>query len=165
MRTLLRLAKAWTYDIGVPASGYTITRDSVVNNVMYLPVQGSTIGALKADAGHRVVEIRSRKDPGLGPNPSAGGRGISYWPGTPETRPRIVIATTNGFLVQLDAKTGVRVVGPSGVVNLATGRGRVRRQLLDEHGAWTRQESGDHRRRVPANKAATGFLVIRGHSI
>ena len=34
-----RLAKAWTYDLGTPASGYTIT-PIVINNVMYLPIQG-----------------------------------------------------------------------------------------------------------------------------
>jgi quinoprotein glucose dehydrogenase len=32
-----------------------------------------------------------------------------------------VIATTNGFLVQLDAKTGTPIPGPAGLVNLATG--------------------------------------------
>src|SRR5918993_1378732 len=40
-----RLTKAWTYDMGVPATGYTVT-PIVVNNVMYFPVQGSTIGFL-----------------------------------------------------------------------------------------------------------------------
>src|SRR5437763_13460759 len=44
-----RLAKAWTYDTGAPATGYTIT-PIVINNVMYLPVRlGTTIVALKAD--------------------------------------------------------------------------------------------------------------------
>src|SRR5262245_28043243 len=44
-----KLAKAWTYDLGVPAAGYTVT-PIVVNNVMYLPVQSNVI-ALKADSG------------------------------------------------------------------------------------------------------------------
>jgi glucose dehydrogenase len=115
-----RLSRAWTYDTGAPASGYTIT-PIVVNNVMFLPVQGSTIIALKADAGTELWKSDLGKISALGPNPSAGGRGISYWPGTEKVRPRIVIATTNGFLVQLDAKTGTPITGPAGVLNLATG--------------------------------------------
>src|SRR5688500_2033586 len=77
-----KLAKAWTYDLGVPASGYTVT-PIVVNNVMYFPVQGSTIVALKADTGVEVWKSDLTKIAGIGPNPSAGGRGISYWAGTP----------------------------------------------------------------------------------
>ena len=59
--------------------------------------------------------------PGVGPNPSAGNRGISYWPGATQAVARIVIATTNGFLIQLDAKTGKPLPEPIGVVNLSTG--------------------------------------------
>ena len=115
-----RLAKAWTYDLGMPAAGYTIT-PIVINNVMYLPVQGSTIVALKADAGTELWKTDLKSIAELGPNPSAGGRGISYWPGTAQTGPRIVISTTNGFLVQLDAKTGKPIAGAAGLVNLAVG--------------------------------------------
>ena len=115
-----RLTKAWSYDIGSAATGYTIT-PIVINNVMYLPVQGSIIVALKADAGTELWKFDLKTIPGIGANPSAGGRGISYWPGTPPRAPRIVIATTNGFLVQLDAKTGKPIPGPAGLVNLSTG--------------------------------------------
>jgi glucose dehydrogenase len=115
-----RLVKAWTYDTGAPATGYTIT-PIVVNNVMYLPVQGTTIVALKADAGSEVWTFDLKNIPGIGANPSAGGRGISYWPGDGKIAPRIVIATTNGFLVQLDAKTGAHITGREGLINLATG--------------------------------------------
>src|SRR4029453_19322133 len=45
-----QLTTAWTYDMGVPALGYTVT-PIVVNNVMYFPVQGTTIVALQADSG------------------------------------------------------------------------------------------------------------------
>src|SRR6187401_1417497 len=76
-----RLAKAWTYDTGAPASGYTIT-PIVINNVMYLPIHGTTIVALKADAGTELWKFDLKTIPGIGSNPSAGGRGISYWPGT-----------------------------------------------------------------------------------
>ena len=39
----------------------------------------------------------------------------------PETGPRVVIGTANGFIVQIDAKTGQLVPGPAGVMNMATG--------------------------------------------
>jgi quinoprotein glucose dehydrogenase len=113
------LSTAWTYDLGIPASGYTVT-PIVVGNAMYLPVQSSIV-ALKADAGTELWKTDLKTIAELGANPSAGGRGISYWPGTPQTPARIVIATTNGFLVQLNAKTGKPIVGSSAVINLATG--------------------------------------------
>src|SRR5204862_8052692 len=115
-----QLATAWTYDMGVPAAGYTVT-PIVVGNVMYFPVNGSVITALQADTGKELwkYDLKNVKD--IGPNPSAGGRGISYWPGAARVAPRIVIDTTNGFIVQLDAKTGEPVPGPGGMINLATG--------------------------------------------
>ena len=115
-----QLAPAWTYDMGVPASGYTIT-PIVIGNVMYLPIQGTIVVALQADSGKELwkYDLKNLKD--LGPNPSAGGRGISYWPGAARIAPRIVVDTTNGFIVQLDAKTGEPIPGPAGMINLATG--------------------------------------------
>jgi glucose dehydrogenase len=115
-----QLTTAWTYDMGVPASGYTIT-PIVIGNVMYLPIQGTIIVALQADSGKELwkYDLKGLKD--LGPNPSAGGRGISYWPGAARVAPRIVIDTTNGFIVQLDARTGEPIPGPAGMINLATG--------------------------------------------
>ena len=115
-----QLKQAWTYDTGAPATGYTAT-PIVIDNVMYLPVRNTTIVALKADSGTELWKFDLKTINGLGPNPAAGGRGISYWPGTAQAAPRIVVATTNGFLVQLDAKTGTPVAGPAGVVNLAAG--------------------------------------------
>jgi quinoprotein glucose dehydrogenase len=116
-----RLAIAWTYDMGAPGNGYSVT-PIVASNVMYLPVQNTTIVALQADSGKELWKTDLKALPGIAPNPSAGGRGISYWPGAPpRAAPRIVIATTNGFLIQLDAKTGKLVPGPAGMVNLSTG--------------------------------------------
>ena len=114
------LRKAWTYDLGIPANGYTVT-PIAIGNVLYVPV-GSTIVALKADAGTELWRFDLATLPGIAPNPSAGGRGISYWPGTPpRVAPRLVISTTNGFLVQLDAKTGKPVPGAAGMVDMAKG--------------------------------------------
>src|SRR3954469_15878976 len=90
-----QLAVAWTYDMGVPAAGYTIT-PIVINRVMYLPVNGTVITALQADTGKELWKYDLKNVKGIAPNPSAGGRGISYWPGTGRVMPRIVIDTTNG---------------------------------------------------------------------
>jgi quinoprotein glucose dehydrogenase len=113
-----QLKTAWTYDFGAPMP-YTVT-PIVAGNVMYFPLQTSII-ALKADTGAEIWKSDLKLIEALGPNPSAGGRGISIWPGTPATGPRIVISTTNGFLVQLNAKTGKVIAGPTGVINLSPG--------------------------------------------
>jgi glucose dehydrogenase len=113
-----QLQTAWTYDLGV-GGGYTVT-PIVVGNVLYFPV-GTTIVALQADSGKEIWKSDLKLIPALGPNPSAGGRGISYWPGTPASGPRLVIATTNGFLVQLAAKTGKPIVGPAAVIDMGKG--------------------------------------------
>jgi len=119
-QNVTQLAKAWTYDTGAPAAGYTVT-PIVINNVMYLPVQGSIIVALQADSGRELWKYDLKNVPGIPPNPSAGGRGISYWSGTGRVAPRIVVSTTNGFLVQLDAKSGTLVPGPTGAVDMGKG--------------------------------------------
>ena len=113
-----QLQTAWSYDLGV-GGGYTVT-PIVVGNVLFFPVC-TTIIALQADTGKELWKSDLKTIPNLGPNPSAGGRGISYWPGTPETGPRLVIATTNGFLVQISAKTGKPIVGPAAVIDMGKG--------------------------------------------
>src|SRR5579872_3650114 len=115
-----KLSVAWTYDMGAPGNGYSVT-PLVADNVMFLPVRNTTIVALRADTGKELWKTDLASLAGIAPNPSAGGRGISYWAGAPlRVAPRIVIATTNGFLVQLDAKTGKLVAGPAGMINLST---------------------------------------------
>ena len=141
-----RLAKAWTYDTGAPASGYTIT-PIVINNVMYLPVQGSIIVALKADAGTELWKFDLKTIPGIGANPSAGGRGISYWPGT--AAGRAAHRDRDDQRVPRAARREDRQAdsGPAGSGQPRHRRdGEVRRHLLDQHAAGALQEPGDHRR-------------------
>jgi quinoprotein glucose dehydrogenase len=113
-----QLQTAWTYDLGM-GGAYTVT-PIVISNVLYFPVATSIV-ALQADTGKELWKSDLMKIPALGPNPSAGGRGISYWAGTPATGPRLVIATTNGFLVQLSAKTGKPILGAAAVVDMGKG--------------------------------------------
>ena len=141
-----QLAKAWTYDMGVPAAGYTIT-PIVINNVMYLPVQGTIIVALKADAGTELWKFDLKTIPGhRRPTRRPAAAASRTGPARRSVAPRIVIATTNGFLVQLDAKTGKPIPGPAGLDQPGHRRhGEVRRQLLDQHAAGALQEPRDHR--------------------
>ena len=63
--------KAWTYDTGAPASGYTVT-PIVINNVMYLPVQGSIDRRAQGRRRDRTLEVRPSKIPALGAEPVGG---------------------------------------------------------------------------------------------
>src|SRR5690606_5411989 len=81
----------------------------------------TTIAAIDATTGEEVWATDLRKIPGLTQNASVANRGISWWGGTDEHAPRVVLGTEDGFLVQLDAATGEVVPGPAGVVNLTTG--------------------------------------------
>ena len=140
-----RLTKSWTYDTGVPANGYTIT-PIAIDNVLYLPIQGSIIVALKADAGTELWKFDLKTIPGIGTNPRPAAAASRYWPGTAQAAPRIVIATTNGFLVQLDAKTGQPIPGPGGSRQSRHRRdGEVQSALLHQHAAGALQEPRDHR--------------------
>ena len=49
--------------------------------------------------------------------------GVSYWPGDSRNGPRVVVATGNGYLLQLDAKTGAlyKKFGVNGVLDLRIG--------------------------------------------
>ena len=46
--------------------------------------------------------------------------GVAYWPGTGKIGPRIVLATSGGYLIQLDAKTGalIKNFGKNGALDL-----------------------------------------------
>ena len=49
--------------------------------------------------------------------------GVAYWPGTGKIGPRIVLATSGGYLIQLDAKTGqlIKNFGKNGALDLRVG--------------------------------------------
>ena len=114
-----RLAKAWTYDTGAPATA-TRSRPSSIDNVMYLPIQGTMIVALKADAGTELWKFDLKTIPGIGTNPSAGGRGISYWPGTAQAARASSSPRPTGSSFSSTPRPAADS-GPAGLVNLATG--------------------------------------------
>ena len=103
-----KLTAAWTYQ---PAGPSPI----VINNIMYF-VGGGTVVALNADSGAEAWKFKlSDATPGV-----AIRRGMTYWPGTPEHAPRVLVTISSGKLVQLDAKRGT-LVPQVGVVDLVNG--------------------------------------------
>ena len=117
-----KLVKAWTYETNDPAGGFRgweIT-PIVISNVMYFPTSGKKIVALNAETGKEiwVVDLTT-----LGAKGAGAKYGVSYWPGEGKIAPRIVIATNDGLLLQLDAKTGklYTAFGKDGIVDLKVG--------------------------------------------
>jgi quinoprotein glucose dehydrogenase len=127
------LEVAWTYELE-PAQwqrrGYNTT-PIMIDNVMYFPKEGfQVIVAINATTGEELWTTALPEVEGLGPNTNLANRGFSYWPGTDEHAPRVVMHTQDGYLVQLDAATGERVPGPTGVIDLSAG-------IMDKFGgAW-----------------------------
>jgi quinoprotein glucose dehydrogenase len=117
-----KLVRAWSYDAGDPAGGFRgweIT-PIVISNVMYFPTSGKKIVALNAETG---AEIWKTDLTTLGATGAGAKYGVSYWPGDGRVAPRIVVATNDGLLLQLDAKTGklFTAFGKNGIVDLKVG--------------------------------------------
>lgn len=117
-----KLTKAWTYDTGDPGGGFRgwEVTPIVINNIMYFPTMGKKIVALAGDTGKEIWKVDLKS---IGVNGAGAKYGVSYWPGSNGAAPRIVVATQDGFLIQLDAKTGelFKGVGDNGLINLKTG--------------------------------------------
>ena len=116
-----KLVKAWTYDTGDPAGGFRgweIT-PIVVSNVMYFPTRGKKIVALNAQTGKEIWKT-DLATLGVG---SGHKYGVTYWPGDGKTAPRIIVSTEDGFLLELDAKSGelFKGVGKDGLIDLKVG--------------------------------------------
>ena len=117
-----KLARAWTYDIGEPGGGFRGTEATpiVVSGIMYFSTPGGKEVALNAATGAEVwkYDLKGVTATGRGAK-----YGVSYWPGDGKAAPRVIVATTDGLLIQLDAKTGqlFRNVGDNGVVDLKVG--------------------------------------------
>jgi glucose dehydrogenase len=117
-----KLVKAWTYDTGDPGGGFRgwEVTPIVVKNVMYFPTTGKKIVALAGDTGKEIWKVDLKT---LGVSGAGAKYGVSYWPGDGKVAPRIIVATQDGFLLQLDAKTGelFKGVGKDGLIDLKVG--------------------------------------------
>jgi quinoprotein glucose dehydrogenase len=110
-----RLQRAWTYHTGERGRSLEAT-PIVVDNVMYFCTQTQKIVALAPDSGREIWKY----------DPKSNGRelrGVSFWPGDPQTPARILFGTGDGRLMALDAKTGIPAAGfgDNGTVDLKAG--------------------------------------------
>jgi quinoprotein glucose dehydrogenase len=124
-----KLQIAWTYDTrppAVPASEGVEAKPAprnrasqatplVAGGIMYLSTPYGRVVALEPETGKKIWEYESELTPS--------GRGINFWPGDETLPAQIVVATMNGFLFTLNAKTGklTTTFGDNGRVNLKNG--------------------------------------------
>jgi quinoprotein glucose dehydrogenase len=118
-----KLVPAWTYHLnaneeGQPARKMKLEATPVViNGVMYVPTPGGHVVALDPETGK---ELWRYTLPGTD-SPSA--RGVSYWSGDRQSPPEILLGSTDGKLIALNANTGkpVSTFGDKGIVNMKVG--------------------------------------------
>lgn len=104
VRTVRRLGVAWVYDTGMKGRGFEDT-PLLVGGRMYVLLPNEVVVALDPDSGRRIWsydphEKRTRVS-----------RGLAYWPGSGKMAPRLVEATADGHVIELDPATGKPVVG------------------------------------------------------
>src|SRR5947209_901018 len=100
-----KLARAWTYDTGDTGGGFRGWQVTplVIDGVMYFSTMGGKLVALNAETGAEIWKFDGKT---VSPSGRFAARGISYWKGDAQTPPAIVAATLDGFLIQVDLKTG-----------------------------------------------------------
>lgn len=112
-RNVAHLGVAWVFDTGLHEVGFEDT-PLVVDGRMYVLLPNEIVVALDPQSGRRMWtydphESRTRVS-----------RGIAYWPGTRAVPSRLVIATADGHLIELDPRTGKPIPGfaQGGVLDL-----------------------------------------------
>ena len=97
-----KLTRAWTYNTGDPGGGFRGTEATpiVIGGVMYFSTPGRKVVALNAATGTEVWKYDLTEVTATGRGAKYG---VSFWPGDGHAAPRIVVATPDGLLIQLDA--------------------------------------------------------------
>jgi glucose dehydrogenase len=110
-----RLERAWTFHTGEKVRSFEAT-PIVIDNVMYLSTANQNVIALDPETGTELWRYAAQ---GRGRE----SRGVSLWPGDAHNPARILMGTSDGRLIALDAKTGSPVTsfGDNGVVSLRAG--------------------------------------------
>ncbi len=110
-----QLKIAWIYPTG--DNNTYLFNPIVVDNVMFVLAKNSSLVALDASTG-KEIWIHANL-PGLST------RGIAYWE-SKDRKDRRLIFAINGFLEEIDARTGKSILqfGNNGLVNLREGLGR-----------------------------------------
>jgi len=111
-----RLARAWSFHTGEKGRQFE-TLPVYANGFLYITSQNCRVIALEPETGKEVWNY----DPHV--TRARDHRGVAYWPGDAETAPRLILATGDARLIELDAKTGAVVssFGDNGVVDLRIG--------------------------------------------
>ncbi len=94
-----RLRVAWTYNTGLKGRTFEAT-PLVVKGVMYFTTPEDHVIALNATTGKEIWKFDPEE------KSVRGSRGVAYWPGDQKAPPRIVMGTSDGRLIELDAATG-----------------------------------------------------------
>ncbi len=94
-----QLRVAWTYNTGLKGRTFEAT-PLVVKGVMYFTTPEDHVIALNATTGKEIWKFDPEE------KSVRGSRGVAYWPGDQKTRPRIVMGTSDGRLIELDVETG-----------------------------------------------------------
>lgn len=111
-----RMTRAWTYHTGEKGRQFETT-PLLAGGLLYISSQNANVVALQPETGREVWKYDSHT------TQTKDHRGVSYWPGDSKSRPRILLGTGDGRLIELDARTGAPAVefGDNGVVNLRAG--------------------------------------------
>jgi quinoprotein glucose dehydrogenase len=102
---------------GRPSTGFSVAEVTplVVNGMMYIGTPYGRVTALDPTTGKEMWSYKL-------PSGEPATRGVEYFPGDKQTRPLIVVGTSDAKLFTLDAKTGAlnTAFGVNGVVDLNT---------------------------------------------
>ena len=115
-RNVEALEPIWQFSL----DGNSTAVPLVVDGVMYLPNRESVV-AIDATDGDavwsRTLDLPALEGQDRGPNAST--RGVGYWPGDSDNRPRVLVMASS-YLVALDAATGdpVSGFGDNGHINV-----------------------------------------------
>ena len=106
-----KLTQSWTQQLST--RGSLEATPIAVNGVMYL-AGGNKVIAFDGDTGKEIWHY----DVQAGPT-----RGVAYWPGDKDNKPRIIFTTFDRKLIALDAATGMPVpgFGNNGIVEVTVG--------------------------------------------
>lgn len=100
---------------GAPRRRGSESTPLVIKGVLYMATGYNRVLALEPDTGKKIWEYEGPHNPPL--------RGVSYWPGDAQRPPQIVFASSDGWLISLNAATGKLVpgFGNEGMVDMRKG--------------------------------------------
>jgi len=96
-QNVTRLRRAWTFHTGDPRDDVNSEgAPLVIDGVMYFDA-GKNVYALDPVTGRQIWKYETK---------GTSRRGVAYWPGDKETRPRIIVGVAGHQMLALDAKVG-----------------------------------------------------------